>query len=199
MKKKDKTKEQLIQENQKLQKRVSELEKSLKKQKQLEAELRRLSLCDDLTQLYNRRGFFALAEHQFKIAKRFKRRILLIYADIDNLKKINDTLGHDAGGSAIIDVANILKSSLRDSDIIARMGGDEFVIFPLGITEDSTNVIINRLQDKIDAHNKNSKHQYKLSISFGIKEYDPQSPCSLEDMIRQADKLMYEQKKSKKT
>jgi diguanylate cyclase (GGDEF)-like protein len=199
MKNKDKTKEQLKKENNKLQKSISELKKLLSKQKQLEAELRTLSLCDDLTKLYNRRGFFTLAEHQFKLAKRYKRRILLMYADIDNLKQINDTFGHDAGGLAIIDTANILKSSLRDSDIIARFGGDEFVIFPLGITEESTKVIIDRLQEKFDAHNKKANRRYKLSISFGIKEYDSKSPSSLEDMIKQADKLMYEQKKSKKS
>jgi diguanylate cyclase (GGDEF)-like protein len=193
------TKEQLINENTKMQKRIAKLEKLLSKQKQLESELRTMSLCDDLTQLYNRRGFFALAEQQFKLAKRKKRRILLIYADIDNLKQINDTFGHDAGGSAIIDSSNILKSCLRDSDIIARFGGDEFVVFPLGITEDSTRVIIDRIQEKFDAHNKKVNRSYKLSISFGIKEYDPQSPCSLEDLIKQADKLMYEDKKSKKS
>jgi GGDEF domain-containing protein len=122
MKNKNKITEQLIKENNKLQKRISELEKLLSKQKQLVAELRTLALCDDLTNLYNRRGFFALAEHQFKLAKRYKRRIILIYADIDNLKHINDTFGHDAGGLVITDTANILKTSLRDSDIIARFG-----------------------------------------------------------------------------
>jgi diguanylate cyclase (GGDEF)-like protein len=193
------TKEQLINENTKLKKRIAKLEKLLSTQKQLEAELRTMSISDDLTQLYNRRGFFTLAEQQFKAAKRLKRRILLIYADIDNLKHINDTFGHDAGGAAIIDSANILKLCLRDSDIIARFGGDEFVVFPLGISEDSTKVIIDRMQEKFAAHNKKVNRGYKLSISFGIKEYDPQSPCSLEDLIKQADKLMYEQKKRKKS
>ena len=199
MNSKSKTKESLIEENQTLQKRVAKLEKLLSTQKQIETELRNLTLCDDLTNLYNRRGFFTLAEQQFKIAKRMKRRILLIYADIDNLKQINDTYGHDAGGSVIVDSSNILKLCLRDSDIISRFGGDEFVIFPLGISQESTKVIIDRMQEKFDAHNKKVNRNYKISISFGIKEYDPQSPCSLEELIRQADELMYEQKKRKKS
>jgi diguanylate cyclase (GGDEF)-like protein len=198
MKDTEKTEKQLLEENHRLLRRISELEKLLSKQKQLEAQLRTMSLTDDLTGLYNRRGFFTLAEQQLKMAKRLKRGVLLLYADIDNLKTINDTYGHSKGASAIIDTANILKSTYRESDIIARIGGDEFVAFPVGALEDNAEAITTRLKNNIDAHNKKNNRPYKLSVSIGIKECVPQSPYTLEDLINEADQLMYKQKKSKK-
>jgi diguanylate cyclase (GGDEF)-like protein len=199
MKDAEKTKEQLLEDNHRLLKRISELEKMLSRQKELEEELRTLSLTDDLTGLYNRRGFFTLAEQQLKMAKRLKRGVLLLYADIDNLKTINDTYGHREGASAIINTANILKATYRESDIIARIGGDEFVAFPVGALEDNAEAITSRLKNNIDTHNRESDRRYRLSVSIGIKECVPQSPYTLEDMINEADELMYKQKKSRKT
>jgi diguanylate cyclase (GGDEF)-like protein len=198
MKDKEKTEKQLLEDNYRLLKRISELEKLVSRQKQLEDQLRTLSLTDDLTGLYNRRGFFTLAEQQLKMAKRLKRGVLLLYADIDNLKKINDTYGHHEGALAIIDTANILKSTYRESDIIARIGGDEFVAFPVGALEDNAEAVTTRLKNNIDTHNKKNNRPYKLSVSIGIKECVPQSPYTLEDMMNEADELMYRQKKSKK-
>ena len=195
---KDKTMERLIEENNQYKKRIAELGELLSKQQKTETELRKLSLSDDLTDLYNRRGFFTLMEQQLKMAKRLKTPILLLYADIDNLKKINDTFGHNEGAKAIIDAANILKSTHRESDIMARIGGDEFVVLPVGATEDNAEIIKARLQKNIDAHNSKNNRRYKISISVGIKEFDPLSSHSLEDMLHQADILMYEDKKSKK-
>lgn len=195
---KDKTIERLIEENNKYQKRIIELEELLSKLQKKETELIKLSFTDDLTDFYNRRGFFTLMEQQLKMAKRLKTPILLLYADIDNLKKINDTFGHNEGTKAIIDAADILKSTHRESDIMARIGGDEFVVFPVGAKEDNAEVIKTRLQKNIDAHNNKNNRCYKISISVGIKEFDPLALNSLEDIIHQADILMYEDKKSKK-
>lgn len=195
---KDKTIERLIEENNKYQKRIIELEELLSKLQKKETELIKLSFTDDLTDFCNRRGFFTLMEQQLKMAKRLKTPILLLYADIDNLKKINDTFGHNEGTKAIIDAADILKSTHRESDIMARIGGDEFVVFPVGAKEDNAEVIKTRLQKNIDAHNNKNNRCYKISISVGIKEFDPLALNSLEDIIHQADILMYEDKKSKK-
>ncbi len=195
---KDKTIEHLKEEINKYKRRIAELEELLSKQQKKETELRKLSLNDDLTDLYNRRGFFTLTEQQLKLAKRLKTPILLLYADIDNLKKINDTFGHNEGAKVIIDAANILKSTHRDCDIMARIGGDEFVVFPVGANQDNAEIIKARLQKNIDAHNNKNNRRYKISISVGIKEFDPLSSHSLEDMLHQADILMYEDKKSKK-
>lgn len=96
--------------------------------------LHTISLHDDLTGLYNRRGFFTLAEHLLKLAKRQQEGLFMLYADLDDLKKINDTLGHQKGDWALIDTANLLKETFRESDIIARIGGDEFVVMPIETT-----------------------------------------------------------------
>ena len=108
---------------------VDQREKILKKVQESQEKYRTLSLYDELTQLHNRRGFDVLAEQQLKIANRTRNRTLLLFADVDNMKLINDNFGHQEGDKALIDTANILKKSTRKSDIIARIGGDEFVAF----------------------------------------------------------------------
>ncbi len=167
--------------------------------KRIEEKLYALSIRDELTGLYNRRGFFTLVEQQLKLADRLKREIFILYADLDNLKWINDTLGHKEGDLVLIEAANILKESFRESDIIARIGGDEFVAVasPVGTNGDTTAVITARLQENFEIHAKRNK-KYKLSISFGIAYYNPEYPCSIDELLVQADKLMYEQKMHKK-
>jgi len=160
--------------------------------------LRRLSLKDELTGLLNRRGFFALAEQQIAIAKRQSRKMLLIVGDMDNLKQINDTLGHAEGDAAIIEIAAILRESFRQSDIIARIGGDEFAILPVENMAGNLTAPIHRLQNKMALHNDRGKNGYCLSLSVGTSIYDPGGNYSISELIKQADDIMYEQKKIKK-
>lgn len=160
--------------------------------------LRSPSLIDDLTNLYNRRGFLNLAEHQLKLARRTKRGLLLIFADLDDLKQINDTFGHKEGDFALIESANILKETFRSSDIIARIGGDEFVALALETSEANVEVIYTRLQSNLDVHNIGSNRPYTLSISIGIAYYNPESSHTIDELLTRADKLMYEQKIHKK-
>jgi len=164
---------------------------------QLQAALRSLSLVDDLTGLYNRRGFLTLAEQQLKVAQRAKRGFLVIYADVDALKQINDTFGHQQGDLALIKTAEILKRTFRKSDIMARMGGDEFVVLARATSNESTEVIVTRLQGYLDAYNAQVDSSYKLSISTGIVCYDPEHPCSVDELLVRADKLMYAHKRDK--
>ena len=175
-----------------------ELNRTITKRKQVEEKLQTLSLTDELTGIYNRRGFFVLAEQQFKIAKRQKSRMFLLYADIDNMKYINDVLGHQEGDLALIEVANVLKATYRDTDIIARMGGDEFVVFPVGTTEEYVDIITARLQQNLESHNAKKGRNYGLLISVGIASYDPEAPCSIDELLARGDTLMYEQKRQKK-
>ena len=158
-----------------------------------------ISLHDELTGLYNRRGFFTLAEHLIKTAKRQQAGLLMLYSDLDGLKGINDVLGHQKGDWALIDTANILKETFRGSDIIARIGGDEFVVIPIETTGDNLEIVINRLQKAVEIDNAKSKREYKLSISTGTAYFDPLSPCTIDELLSQADRLMYEQKRSKQT
>jgi diguanylate cyclase (GGDEF)-like protein len=161
--------------------------------------LYRISLHDELTDLYNRRGFFTLAEHLLKQAKRNQDGLFLLYADLDDLKSINDIFGHQRGDWALIDVANILRETFRDSDIIARIGGDEFVVMPMGKRGDNVELTIHRFQKAIEMDNIRNKREYKLSISMGIAYFDSWAPCTIDELLSQADKSMYKQKKHKQS
>jgi diguanylate cyclase (GGDEF)-like protein len=161
--------------------------------------LYRISLHDELTGLFNRRGFFTLAEHLLKQAKRNQEGLYMLYADLDDLKSINDTLGHQKGDWALIDAANVLKENFRDSDIIARMGGDEFVVMPIGKRGDNVELIINRLQTAVEMDNLRSNREYKLSMSTGIAYFSAWSPCTIDELLSQADKSMYKEKRNKQT
>lgn len=163
--------------------------------KKMEEDLHTLSLTDELTGLHNRRGFFFLAEKLMTIAKRQKRRLLMLYADLDGLKEINDTWGHQAGDLALVETANIFKSTYRESDIIARIGGDEFVIFQIETANDDSETAIARLQQKIDARNAGRKQGEELSISLGISYFDPEDPYTIDAMLSDADRSMYQEKK----
>ncbi|MDA8173248.1 MAG: PAS domain S-box protein [Nitrospiraceae bacterium] len=177
---------------------VTIVSKDITERKKMEEELRLLSLTDELTGLYNRRGFRLLTEQYLRLCKRRKQGAYMLYADVDGLKRINDVFGHQAGDSALIDTAEILKTTCRISDIIARTGGDEFVVIPLGISVDDVKKIISRLEKNIAIHNSDKRRGYALSISFGISYYDPESGTTLDELAEQAEKMMYEQKNSKR-
>jgi diguanylate cyclase (GGDEF)-like protein len=158
---------------------LEKLSSEVAERKRMEEKLRALSLTDELTGLYNRRGFFMLAEQQLKLASREKRGMMIFSADFDYLKTINDTLGHQIGDIALIETANILKETFRDSDIIARIGGDEFVILAMQSPELNTETITTRMNEKFDVLNAQADRTYKLSLSFGLTNYDPGHPCSI--------------------
>ena len=160
--------------------------------------LHEISLHDELTGLYNRRGFFTLAEHLLKTAKRHQSGLFMLYCDLDGLKGINDVLGHQKGDWALIDTANILRETFRGSDIIARIGGDEFVVLPIETTGDNLEIVIKRLRGAVEMDNARSKRGYKLSISTGTAYFDPLAPCTVDELLAQADRLMYEQKRLKR-
>ena len=170
--------------------------KALEKQR-LVVELRKLSLSDELTGLLNRRGFIRMAQHQLGLANRTKRQVLLLFADFDHLKQINDAISHRDGDRALIEFANVLKHTFRESDIIARIGGDEFVVLAVEAGEGSRKALPARLQKELDAHNAKGQQPFKLSISVGVAHYDPERPCSIDELLHRADTLMYEQKKAK--
>jgi len=177
--------------------RYDGLIEDITERKHAEEALRALSLIDDLTGLYNRRGFSALAQQELKKANRMKRGMLLLFADVDDLKKINDSFGHQEGDLALIDTANILKETFRDPDIIARIGGDEFVVLATETSASSADILTARLKERLKAANRKETRRYELSISIGIVQYNPEQPCSIDELLAQADKLMYEQKRNK--
>lgn len=163
-----------------------------------EEELRALSLTDQLTGLFNRRGLYLLGEHQLKLAKRRKKGIYMLYADLDNLKEINDTYGHKEGDQALMDIAALFRSAYRESDVISRIGGDEFVVIPLGTSGEEIDKIIDRLKERIDQYNASSGQKYKLSLSMGTAYYDPERPKTMDELLAEGDVAMYKEKRRKK-
>jgi diguanylate cyclase (GGDEF)-like protein len=164
--------------------------------KKREEEVRILAVTDPLTGLYNRRGFMTLADQQIKAATRTNKRMSLLFIDIDGLKPINDTWGHEEGDRALVSAANVLKQTFRESDILARIGGDEFAVLAVDAAE-IPEIVVKRLAAQIALHNALPERRYEISMSIGTAVYDPQVPCSLDDLISRADTLMYEQKKMK--
>jgi len=179
--------------------RVRELENAIIEKEHAEEALRNLSLTDHLTGLYNHRGFFTVAEHTIKMARRAKQNSLLIYADMDGLKEINDTLGHNSGSLAIAKIAEILRRTFRDCDIVARLGGDEFAIFAPNVAREEYEAVVQRLRTNLDSHNVEHPQDYPLGLSIGAVaiNYDDQS--TLEQQLERADTEMYSDKRFRKS
>jgi len=171
--------------------------RDITERKRLENEIKALSITDPLTGLYNRRGFLTLSEQQMKIADRKKQGLLLLFADLDEMKWINDNLGHEKGDDALIETASVLRQVFRQSDIIARIGGDEFAILAMG---DKTleGVLIDRLQELIKERNSLNGRVYRLSLSVGAAWSDPQNPQTIDSLMSRADQAMYDEKRKKK-
>lgn len=161
------------------------------------SELRALSLIDELTSLYNRRGFTIFGRQQLGIAQRSHQGMILFFIDLDGLKGINDKFGHHNGDLALVRTAHILKKAFRGSDIIGRFGGDEFTALAIDSSETHEEIMITRLYDELEYHNNRGNIQFKLSFSVGSAHYNKNHLCSIEDLIYEADKVMYEQKKMK--
>ena len=166
--------------------------------KQALDKLEELSNSDSLTQLSNRRYLVTIADYQMRLARRTGQGTLLLYADIDNLKQINDQYGHEEGDKAIIEVANMLKNTFRESDVIARIGGDEFVILFIGATRENSQSAVRRFSEAVDIRNDQSGVTYPLSISVGTSYSEPAEDIMISDLLGRADKEMYKQKKERK-
>ena len=165
------------------------------KQALLDRELRYLAVTDDLTCLYNRRGFFAAAAQQLKLAQRNAQSLLLLFCDVDNLKKINDTCGHREGDLALVRTADALEKTFRGSDIIARLGGDEFVVLAQVASDHTQEVLLRRLEKSLKKLNADGS-RYELSLSVGVARFDPKRAITLGELLAQADKTRYEKKRS---
>ncbi|MDP2959408.1 MAG: diguanylate cyclase [Longimicrobiales bacterium] len=160
--------------------------------------LRSLSLIDDLTGLYNRRGFADLGEQYLKLARRTARGITVVFLDLDRFKTINDSLGHHIGDRALIKVAEILRATFRQSDIIGRLGGDEFAVLALEASGESAELLVDRLRERFREFNQVSREQYQLSVSIGMTRHDGDMRVRLEDLLAEADNAMYEEKRLKR-
>lgn len=182
--------EQLVKE------RTAQLEHEVIERKKAQDSLMQLSLTDSLTTLLNRRGFFFQVEQELKLASRLHTHSILMFADLDNLKRVNDTYGHAAGDEMISNAAHILRGVFRTSDVISRLGGDEFAAFTMETADPS--VIRSRINKAIDNFNSKGDYPYQVSISMGFVALEDTTSVCLEDLLRQADEAMYEDKQAKK-
>jgi diguanylate cyclase (GGDEF)-like protein/PAS domain S-box-containing protein len=164
--------------------------------KRAEEEMRALLLVDELTGLPNRRAFITLSEQALKLAMRMERDVLMIFIDVDHLKYVNDTFGHLAGDRALIDTARVLRESCREADIIARLGGDEFVALMTVDSDQTADLVCERIKARVDAHNHEYPRGYPLSLSVGATRSKAEGTM-LGDLLAQADTALYEQKRSR--
>ena len=165
--------------------------------KRMEEELKKLAHYDTLTGAYNRGYGLELLQRQLKLSKRDKSPLLLAYSDLDNLKDINDEFGHDEGDRAMVQVAKLFKSILREVDIITRMGGDEFLLIFLDSSLNEIPIIRKRLSKELARLNQISKIPYKIDFSTGFSYYNPSNPLPMNELICIADQNMYKEKKRK--
>lgn len=167
--------------------------------KQIEEQLRAQTLQDELTGLHNRRGFVIMAHQQMKMAIRNQEGFWILFADIDKLKLINDKYGHRQGDNALKIVAKIIQASFRTSDIVARIGGDEFAVLAIESHEENEKLMIKRLHDNLRQYNAEHKHRFKPFISIGTVFCEPQHSASIEELLARADDLMYQDKQLHKS
>ncbi len=160
--------------------------------------IKKQSITDEMTNVYNRRGFIAFSLSRFAHLRRSKIKSALFFIDMDGLKKINDTYGHQAGDAAIVTCANILKSSFREGDIIGRMGGDEFTVLASELDKSHTKVVKKRLQAGFKKFNKTSGLPYEVNCSMGVELIANYSEESFEASLQKADELLYEEKMEKR-
>ncbi len=160
--------------------------------------LRRLSLLDELTGLYNRRGLISLSEQHMSLAMRTQRSLMVVYADVDGLKSINDHYGHSAGDEALMRAAKVLRRTFRRSDIIGRIGGDEFVVLAIDATPDKMNGVIERLNQSQEEENGLHTEPYPVVLSAGVEHIDPSLPLGIEEWISRADLALYEEKRKRR-
>ncbi len=173
--------------------------RSQRRHRRLTDKLAELSLTDELTGLYNRRGFMTLGEQQLRLADRLAQRFVLIFADLDGMKEVNDRYGHREGDRLLVLAAEILRRVFRSSDIVGRLGGDEFGVIALGTPGETIDGVLGRLAGEVDRVNAGGEGRpWRLSFSVGVAGLDPGRAESLEALLGLADEAMYRQKAAKK-
>lgn len=165
------------------------------KQQKLEAALSSLALTDELTGLYNRRSFLCLTERQFKLAIRSSCDMLLFFIDVDGLKRINDSFGHTEGDFALFRTAEVLGMTFRESDVLARLDGDEFASLAIEASGHSEAIIMARLRENLETVST-LEPRYSLSLSIGVVRFPPSTKSCIEDLMLQAEQAMYQAKRN---
>jgi len=157
-----------------------------------------IATLDELTGLSNRRGFMVLARHALQWCQRQGKPATLLYMDLDEFKSINDRFGHAEGDLALKAFAHCLTEAVRASDVIARMGGDEFLVLLTDSTPDLALLAVERLQAALASHNQSMQRGYELKCSVGRVQYESAAHQDLEAWLKAGDQAMYEDKRQRK-
>ncbi len=163
-----------------------------------EIRLRRATVTDDLTQLYNRRGFLTLSEQQLRVARRQQKDAVLLYVDMDHFKQLNDEFGHAEGDRALVAMSRLLRSAVRDCDIVARMGGDEFTILAIDADGAAARIIQRRIEERVALLNASGEFAGTIALTIGYTRVRPTDHASLVELLARADVLLYARKKRRK-
>lgn len=162
-------------------------------------ELHNLSIIDELTGLYNRRGFYIQSDKYYHWASSNSESFILFYGDLDGLKKINDTFGHKYGDEALKAAGKMLQKAFRNSDILSRLGGDEFTALATNISASySLQLILERINSSFTEFNESATLPFTVSISIGYSIYEPNSQLSFDELIQRADANLYKEKKKRR-
>lgn len=173
---------------------------NVRRRKKVEAELRYYATTDEMTGVLNRRTGLLFLEQQLALADRQEKKLCVCFADLNNLKEVNDNCGHDKGDAVILNLCRLLKAHIRSSDILCRLGGDEFLVILPGCSLAEAERIWRRIEERIRRHNAEAKgFSDRVSVSHGFAEYDPSHPVTLDDLIRVADQAMYREKEKSKS
>jgi diguanylate cyclase (GGDEF)-like protein len=174
---------------------VSGHRQSERELRSLSVEMEQLALTDELTGLRNRRGFLVLADQALRMARRTRAKCALVFIDLDGLKRVNDSRGHAAGDVLIADAAKVLMHVFRESDVVARVGGDEFAVLAVLDEHDGAHAVNFRLQSAIEHFNAQAVPSLRVSMSIGIEELASNSNTPLDVLLMRADQAMYEKKR----
>ncbi len=164
---------------------------------ELQKELRHMATVDELTGLANRRGFLAVAEHQLRLATRLGEPVAVLFLDVDNLKPVNDLLGHAVGDQLLRETADLMAATFRDSDLLGRVGGDEFCVLLATREDPGAKIALGRLREIAARRNLEPSRTYQLGFSVGLTEFDPSNPATVQALMDAADSLMYAEKRAK--
>ncbi|MGH2735353.1 MAG: PAS domain S-box protein [Actinomycetota bacterium] len=175
-------------------KAILEINSDITERKRAEDSLRRLALVDELTGLSNRRAFLDIGTHELSIARRRDAALAVLFIDLNSMKQINDTFGHQEGDRALVATAGLLRRTFRDSDLIARIGGDEFCVLQADVTPEGVDRSKQRLMESVTAHNTAGDAPYSLSLSAGVALLEPGEQVSLQELVDRADEDMYANK-----
>ena len=153
-----------------------------------------LATIDDLTKISNRRGFVSLAQNSLSLCARQGSPVSMVFFDLDQFKPINDRFGHAEGDRALITFADLMRQSFRESDVFARIGGDEFAVLLTNTCANIAAEVVERFRNLVATHNREARRGYDISFSDGVFSLKPEEGCQVEDLLREADVMMYENK-----